>query len=64
LKDEIDSKKQLENIRIAEYKQLLEKQEQILLEQQNAKKEKEQKMANFKASVLALGAEWEEEENE
>lgn len=62
LKDEIDNKKQLENIRITEYKQLLEKQEQILLEQQQTKKEKEQKMANFKASVLALGAEWEEEE--
>ena len=64
LKNEIDAKKQLENERVAEYKQSLEKQEQIVVEQKNAEKEKELKIANFKASVLALGAEWEEEEEE
>jgi hypothetical protein len=64
LKNEVDAKKQLELDRVAEYKQCLEKQQQIINEQKNAEKEKELKIANFKASVLALGAEWEEEEFE
>ena len=64
LKNEIDAKKQLEIERVAEYKKSLEKQQQLVLEQKNTEKEKELKIANFKASVLALGAEWEEEENE
>ena len=64
LKNEVDAKKQLELERIAEYKQSLEKQQQIINEQKNAEKEKELKIANFKANVLALGAEWEEEEFE
>jgi hypothetical protein len=64
LKNEVDAKKQLELDRVAEYKQCLEKQQQIINEQKNAEKEKELKIANFKANVLALGAEWEEEEFE
>jgi hypothetical protein len=64
LKSEVDAKKQLELQRVAEYKKTLEKQQQTVLEEKNAEKEKELKMANFKASVLALGAEWEEDENE
>jgi hypothetical protein len=61
LKHEVDAKKQLELERVAEIKQSLEKQQQIINEQKNAEKEKELKIANFKANVLALGAEWEEE---
>lgn len=75
LKNEVDAKKQLEIERIAEYKQSLEKQQQIINEEKekqqqiineqiNAEKEKELKFASFKASILALGAEWEEEESE
>ena len=63
LKSETDAKKQLEIDRVAEHKQLLEKQQQMSFEQKNAEKDKELKILNFKASVLALGAEWEEEEN-
>jgi len=63
LKSETDAKKQLEIDRVAEHKQLLEKQQQMLFEQKNAEKDKELKILNFKASVLALGAEWEEEED-
>jgi len=64
LKSEVDAKKQFEIERVAEYKKSLEKQQQVFIEQKNAEKEKELKIANFKASVLALGAEWEDEENE
>jgi hypothetical protein len=64
LKSETDAKKQLELDRVAEHKQLLEKQQQMLFEQKNAEKDKEMKILNFKASVLALGAEWEEDEEE
>lgn len=61
LKNIVDAKKQLEIERVAELKKSFEKQQQIVNEQKNAEKEKELKIANFKASVLALGAEWEEE---
>ena len=63
LKSDADAKKQLELKRVAEYKETMEKQEQIRIEQKmaekNAEKEKEIKLANLRATVLALGAEWE-----
>jgi hypothetical protein len=65
LKSDVDAKKQLELARVAEYKQTMEKQEQMRIEQKmaekNAEKEKEMKLANLRATVLALGAEWEDE---
>jgi hypothetical protein len=62
LKTEIDNKKQLEILRVEENKKMLEIQQKKIIEEKNAEKEKEIKLSNFKASVLALGAEWEEEE--
>jgi hypothetical protein len=63
LKSDADAKKQLELKRVAEYKEIMEKQEQMRFEQKmaekNAEKEKEIKLANLRATVLALGAEWE-----
>lgn len=68
LKTETDTKKQLEILRVEENKKILEIQEKKIQEEKNAKKElekeKEIKLANFKASILALGAEWDEEEED
>jgi len=68
LKTETDAKKKLEILRVEENKKNLEIQEKKIQEEKNAEKErekeKEMKLANFKASVLALGAEWEEEEED
>lgn len=65
LKEETDAKKQLEIIRIDENRKLLEENEKKILKQQiekkNAEKEKEIKLANLRASVLSMGAEWEDE---
>lgn len=62
LKAETIAKKQEEIVRISEHKKVVEEQEKIIKAKKDAEKEKENKLAQLRASVLAMGAEWEEYE--